>query len=255
MTFGIPATLFIGNHLVRLDEVDSTNTFALNLLRQSEIAEGTVVIARSQTAGRGQRGNTWISQEGKNLTCSIILKPVFLSVTSQFDLTRAIALGIADFLSDLLQSSSVCIKWPNDIYIDTKKICGILIENILNGNQISASVIGIGLNVNQSEFSEGLSNATSIFKLTELELKVDDLYKILFSYVEARYLQLRAGAMDKLREEYDARLFRRGEMGNFSDFKEVFEAKVEGVSAEGMLVLKGKGGEERRFGFKEVGFL
>jgi BirA family biotin operon repressor/biotin-[acetyl-CoA-carboxylase] ligase len=255
MTLGIPQSLFIGNQLVRLDEVDSTNTFALNLLRNSETSEGTVVIARSQTAGRGQRGNSWISEEGKNLTCSIILKPTFLNVSLQFDLTRAIALGISDFLSDLLQSTSVNIKWPNDIFIDTKKICGILIENVLNGPQISASVIGIGLNVNQVVFPDNSPNATSIFKLTEMELNVDDLYKILFSYVEARYLQLRAGHAAKLREEYDGCLYRKGELASYSDFKNVFEGTVEGVTAEGLLVLRVRGGEVKRFGFKEVGFL
>ncbi len=255
MTFGNPQTMFIGNQLVSLDEVDSTNTFAINLLRNSEIAEGTVVTARAQTGGRGQRGNSWHSENGKNITCTIILKPTFLSIAFQFDLTRAVALGIADLLSDLLQSNAIHIKWPNDIFADGKKICGILIENILNGQQISASVVGIGLNVNQAAFAFDSPNAVSIFQLTENEMKIDELQKMLFACVEARYLQLRAGQIDKLRSEYDQLLFRKNAKSSYTDFKNIFEATLETVTPEGLLVLKTPNGDERKFGFKEVGFL
>ena len=255
MTSGSPQTLFIGNHIVRLNEVDSTNTFAMGLLRGADIAEGAVVSARMQTSGRGQRGNSWFSEPGKNITCSIILKPVFLPVSQQFDLTRALALGISDLLGELLPSTRVHIKWPNDIIADGKKVAGILVENVINGTQLSAAVAGIGMNVNQSFFGDDAPRAVSVLQLTGREFDIEESLKHLFAHIEARYLQLRAGQFEKLRADYHARLFKQGVAAKYTDFKTIFEAVLEGVSEEGMLVLRDAGGQERRFGFKEVGFL
>ncbi|HET6992286.1 MAG TPA: biotin--[acetyl-CoA-carboxylase] ligase [Bacteroidia bacterium] len=248
-------TLFIGNHIIKLNEVDSTNTFALSLLRGADVAEGAVITARVQTSGRGQRGNSWFSEPGKNITCSIILKPVFLDISLQFDLTRAIALGISDLLSDLLPSSEIRIKWPNDIIADGKKVAGILIENVVNGTQVSASVAGIGLNVNQSGFGPDNPHAVSVFQLTGREFEIEEAMQHLFAHIEARYLQLRAGKIEKLREDYHARLFKRDVVARYTDFKTIFDAILERVSEEGMLCLRCAEGVERRFGFKEVGVL
>jgi BirA family biotin operon repressor/biotin-[acetyl-CoA-carboxylase] ligase len=255
MASGSPETLFIGNHIVRLGEVDSTNTFTMGLLRGADIAEGAVVTAKIQTSGRGQRGNSWFSEPGKNITCSILLKPVFLGVTRQFDLTRAVALGISDLLTDLLPGTQVHIKWPNDIIADGKKVAGILIENIVNGEQLSASVVGIGMNVNQSNFGGDAPHAISVFQLTGKEFEIENAMQHLFSHIEARYLQLRAGQNAKLREDYHARLFKLGVMSRYTDFKTIFDATLENISEEGMLCLRDGDGLERRFGFKEVGLL
>ena len=165
MTVRSPQTLFIGNNIVRLNDVDSTNSFALSLLRNTEMEEGAVITAHAQTLGRGQRGNTWFSEPGKIITCSILLKPNFLNINLQFDLTRAIALGLSDLLNDLLPSSAINIKWPNDIIADGKKIAGILIENVINGTRVSTSVVGIGLNVNQQHFGIDAAHAVSISQL------------------------------------------------------------------------------------------
>jgi BirA family biotin operon repressor/biotin-[acetyl-CoA-carboxylase] ligase len=255
MTLGSPQTLFIGNHIVKLNEVDSTNTFALSLLRGADVAEGAVVSARSQTTGRGQRGNSWFSEPGRNITCSIILKPVFLDINFQFDLTRAIALGISDLLADLLPMSEIRIKWPNDIIADGKKVAGILIENVVNGSQVSSSVAGIGLNVNQSDFGPDAPHAVSVFQLTGREFDIEEAMKHLFAHIEARYLQLRAGKTDVLREDYHARLFKRDVLARYTDFKTIFDAVLDRVSPEGKLCLLCEKGEERWFGFKEVGSL
>ncbi len=255
MPFRSPQTLFIGNPIVKLNEVDSTNTFALSLLRGKDVTEGTVVTTQSQTTGRGQRGNSWFSESGKNITCSIILKPTFLDVAKQFDLTRTIALGIADLMCNLLPSSKIHIKWPNDIIADGKKVAGILIENIINGTQVSASVVGIGLNVNQSDFGSNAPNAVSISQLAGKEFEMEEILQQLFANIEARYLQLRAGQIQKLRDEYHARLFMRDVVARYTDFKTVFDAKLECVTPEGILVLWDGDGVERRFGFKEVGVL
>lgn len=255
MASGTPQTLFIGNHIVRLGEVDSTNTFTMGLLRGADIAEGAVVTAKIQTSGRGQRGNSWFSEPGKNITCSILLKPVFLSVSHQFDLTRAIALGISDLLCDLLPSTQVRIKWPNDIIADGKKVAGILIENCLNGDQVSASVVGIGMNVNQSNFGSDAPHAVSVFQLTGKEFAIEEAMMHLFSYIEVRYLQLRAGQKEKLRQDYHSRLFRQGVLSRYTDFKTIFDATLEHISEEGLLCLKDGDGNERKYNFKEVGLL
>lgn len=248
-------TLFIGHHVIRLQEVDSTNSFALSLLRGAEVAEGTVVSARSQLHGRGQRGNYWQSEAGKNITCSILLRPVFLDAVNQFDLNRAVALGISDMLMHLLPHTPVHIKWPNDIMAGNKKICGVLIENVLQGSQLGVSVVGIGLNVNQESFGEDTPRAVSLRQLTGAECDMEAILKRLFSDIEARYLQLRAGHTELLRTDYEARLFRRGVPGRYTDFKSIFDATIEHVTPEGLLVMKDGEGNERRFGFKEVGML
>jgi BirA family biotin operon repressor/biotin-[acetyl-CoA-carboxylase] ligase len=255
MASGSPETLFIGNHIVRLGEVDSTNTFTMGLLRGADIAEGAVVIAKVQTTGRGQRGNTWFSEPGKNITCSILLKPVFLGVNRQFDLTRAVALGISDVLAELLPMSEIHIKWPNDIIADGKKVAGVLIENVLNGEQLSASVVGIGMNVNQSNFGTDAPRAVSVFQLTGKEFELEEAMRHLFAHIEARYLQLRAGHSEKIRDDYNGRLFKRGVLSRYTDFKTIFDATLENITEEGLLCLRDGDGLERRFNFKEVGLL
>ena len=247
-------TLFIGQELIRLNEVDSTNTFALDLLRIKDVKEGAAITAQAQFQGRGQRGNFWISEPGKNITCSIILKPVFLNVTQQFDLTRAVALGIIDAVSEIISSDQLKIKWPNDIYAGNKKVGGILIENVVNGEKLSAAVVGIGLNVNQSSFGNDVVNAVSLFQLTGKQYSVAIGLESIFTHVEARYLQLRAGNVERLRSEYESKLFLKGVKSRFTDFRNEFEATILRVTDEGSLVLKMEDGAEKKFGFKEVAF-
>jgi BirA family transcriptional regulator, biotin operon repressor / biotin---[acetyl-CoA-carboxylase] ligase len=250
-----PETLFIGNALINLEEVDSTNSFALGLLRDSSVVEGTVITAVCQTNGRGQWGNQWRSEAGKNITCSIVLRPTFLSVPLQFDLTRAIALAVNDLISGLLPQIPVHVKWPNDIMAGNKKIAGILIENIITGATVSAAVVGIGLNVNQQEFGDAAPKAVSLYQLLGKEVSKEALLKHLFASLEVRYLQLRAGKTDLLRAEYEQCLFRKNVPARYTDFKQVFEATIQTVSPEGRLVLLDSDGNERSYAMKEIGML
>src|ERR1700722_11411390 len=142
-------TLFVGHTIIDLDKVNSTNSYLHDLLKKKTPAEGVIVWALEQYAGRGQRGNSWLSQPGVNLTFSILLEPRFLVLADQFLLTKALALGVAEFVSSLAPSASVKIKWPNDIYANDCKIAGILVENILETSIIKYSIAGIGLNINQ----------------------------------------------------------------------------------------------------------
>ena len=148
------SALFVGQKTVKLKEIDSTNNYLKNLLSNYEpVAEGTVIMADYQFAGRGQHENKWQSKAGENLTFSIYLKPNFLHPNLQFYLNKSISLGVSDCITQLIQEDCY-IKWPNDIFVNNSKIGGILIENTLRGNLLKDSVIGIGLNINQKHFED-----------------------------------------------------------------------------------------------------
>ena len=154
MQNNIISGLFVGQNFVTLKEVDSTNNFLKNLASNSKpVIEGTVIMAENQYAGRGQQQNGWFAQPGKNLTFSILFKPHFLAVADQFDLVRAVSLGVFDTFEPLL-GAGLKIKWPNDIYHGDQKLGGMLIENMIQGGQIKNSIVVIGLNINQQNFPE-----------------------------------------------------------------------------------------------------
>ena len=188
-----------GNKIITLDETPSTNAYLQELISKTECFEGLVVVTKNQTQGKGQRGNTWESENGKNLTFSVLLKPN-LPIEEQFVLSQMVSLGIYDFLAKM-GFEHVAIKWPNDIYVDGKKIAGILIENTLTSNKIANCIVGIGLNVNQTQFSPTI-NATSLALLTEQTFEMQPLLNELLKCIEVRYLQLKAGKTSLIKHEY-----------------------------------------------------
>jgi len=242
-------TLFMGKNLVFMPECHSTNSLALNLCQQSPfIAEGTVVITANQTAGRGQRGNTWDSEPGMNLTFSIILRPNFLATINLFYLNIFSALAIHDYLSEK-GCASVFIKWPNDIYVADKKICGLLVENQIQGNELNGSVIGIGLNINQRHFV--IENATSLSLVLDRQVGLQEELEILLSKIEARYLQLRAGKFSSLMENYLGVMYWLNEVHSFTAFGDTFKGTICGVDQNGKLRVRIKD-DERVFETKEI---
>lgn len=245
--YKIPAnTLFTGQSLVYMPECHSTNAEALKLLQNNpRVTDGTVVITDNQTAGRGQRGNTWESDAGKNLTFSIILKPGFLSAKDQFRLNIAVSLGLFDYLTS--QLDDVKIKWPNDMMIGNKKTCGMLIENQISGQQIQHSIVGIGLNVNQEYFS--LPTPTSMFLKKGQAFDLNYALAELLQWIEGRYLQLRANI--DLRNEYVNALYGRGEKRNFKSGEETFEGVITGIDPVGLLEVEVSGGR-RYFDLKQI---
>ncbi|GAB3561160.1 biotin--[acetyl-CoA-carboxylase] ligase [Spirosoma luteolum] len=251
-----PKTLFAGQITYYLPSCQSTNDEAANLIARDDAAEGLVIITDQQTAGRGQRGNVWEAQPAQNLTCSLVLRPSFLRASEQFWLNMAVSLGIHDTLRPLLGDVAplLRVKWPNDVYVDTQKMGGILIENTLQGQQIAWSIVGMGLNINQMAF--GYTTATSLQQQAPLPdgYNLPGLLSQLCEKLEARYLQLRSGQRDSLRTDYLQTLYRFGEEHLFEADGKPFYGTITGVDEMGRLAIDHQG-TTRLFGFKEVVFL
>lgn len=247
-------SLFIGKNVISLETIDSTNDYAKQLLSTQKPTDGTLIIAKAQTKGRGQLGNIWQTESGKNLTVSYILYPNFLSPDKQFYLNLAVALGIREFCESIC-AEHVQIKWPNDILINGKKVCGVLIENALQGNKIEHSVIGIGININQAEFNEHLPNATSILLENKNQtLAIEPLTAQLSSFLEKYYLQLRLLHFNFLEKAYTTSLWRYNQTSEFKKGDTVFKGEITGVTKEGKLEIDVKG-KPQKFGFKEIEFV
>lgn len=249
------STLFVGQNLVRLSEVDSTNNFLKSKVSNSEpLPEGTVIMADNQYAGRGQQENTWYASPGMNLTFSLYLCPGFLPIKDQFMLNMAVSVGIRDALRKYL-GPLLKVKWPNDLYYNQQKLGGILIENILSGSSYKACIIGIGINVNQLIFDGGLLNAaTSMRKILQRDVNLLELLGEICSHIECQYLKLRSGNLNELQHNYLEGLYRFNEKGFYRDTHHSFEGVITSVAPGGLLVIRSNG-IEKQYNFKEVEFL
>ncbi len=290
-------TRFIGKVYLRFDELPSTNDYALALLdvpafspilswtdvdgiayamisSNNKPAEGTVIRAASQSAGRGQFGSHWRSAPGENLLLSVIFYPNWLEAPAQFYLSMAVALALRDAVEgrgwkvegrgwrveggghashSSLLTPHPSLKWPNDLYFGSQKAAGILIQNALSGSRLQSSVVGIGLNVNQLEFDPALPNPTSLATVFEKKFDLDALTERLLECLEHRYEQLRSGHRAALKSEYERSLLGFGEMARYARSDgSAFEGIVRGVTQEGRLRVEMADGREDAFGLKEV---
>lgn len=249
-------TLFIGKVIHHFEQLPSTNSFATDLLAKNKPSEGTVISASNQVAGKGQHGSIWETSANQNITLSVILYPTFLLPKHQFWLSQAVALAVRDFVSAILPQKEVFIKWSNDIYVGDKKIAGILIQNSISRNGIANSIIGIGLNVLQSEFEfKGQRQATSLFLEKQQAYNLDYLKYELFWHLESRYLQLKANKIHQIQSDYMEVLYKykiphRYELPNGEQFTGI----IQGIEPNGQLVIN-RNGELLSFGIKEVRFL
>lgn len=241
----------MGQKLIYVPECHSTNSSLAELIRDADLPEGLVLITDHQTEGRGQRGNSWESGQGVNLTLSVLLKPKFLATKDQFQLNMAIALGIAAGLQSLV-SRTISLKWPNDIFIDDKKVGGILIQNQSQGGTLSAAIVGIGVNVNQMEFAA--PRATSLIQIGGKALLLDDVFQHLISALEASYLELRAGHLASIRSRYLKSLYRHGQTQSFESEGEHFVGIITDVDEFGRLCVK-TDSSIRKFSLKEIRML
>jgi len=245
-------TLFIGKNYLKFEELTSTNTWLMERLSTQAFPEGTLVLAMKQTAGKGQRGTWWTADLFNSLTFSLLLKPIFLPISNVYDLSVCISLAIHDCLNELRPGFK--IKWPNDIYFHNKKVAGILIENQISKTLYQNAVVGVGLNVNQSEFLN-LPNATSLKQILGVNFPVDKVLERLCETMEARYLQLRAGKYESLLKSYLKNLYWFNETRVFKTNNVEFTAAIIDVLRNGRLVLKLKDGSIQDFDIKQLSFV
>lgn len=249
------STLFIGQNLIKLLAVDSTNNFLKSLVSNSEpLPEGTVIMADNQFAGRGQKDSHWHSEPGKNLTFSIYLLPRFLDASQQFKLNMAVSIGLNEALTEYL-GPDVRIKWPNDIYYKSKKLGGMLIENVLSGQHLKSSIIGIGLNVNQQQFSPEIEGtACSLNQILQKDVNLIELLAVICSHIESEFLKLKASSGKSLKLNYLNRLYQYGISADYRHGDQVFEGVIRDITESGKLLIL-QNGREVAYDFKEVEFL
>ena len=227
----------VGSKIIELPEISSTNDFASALLSKDKQPEGTIVLTEFQTDGKGQGNNIWHSFKGENILMSLILYPGFLNASKQFYLSEIVTLSIIKTIKEYLNLNCK-IKWPNDIFLNNKKIGGILIQNSLKAQFMKNSIVGIGLNVNQKKFLKELPNASSLALESGKELDKQELFYALLQNLDRYYLKLRNGEFEIIKREfiknllgYDSILKCQAENG------ERFNAKVETVKETGEIVL------------------
>ncbi|MBX7226010.1 MAG: biotin--[acetyl-CoA-carboxylase] ligase [Chitinophagales bacterium] len=245
-------TIFTGKFLIHLPRIDSTNKYAADWLSKNAPTDGTVIIADEQYAGKGQIGNFWVSEPFKNLTFSLIFTPTFLAISDQFYLNMAVSLGILQGLSPFLPNNeSLTTKWPNDIYYINKKLGGVLIENTLVGTQIKHSIVGIGLNICQTDFPESLPNACSLQTIANHEFNRTKVLESVCVGIEYYYLLLRNGRKHDLHDIYEKKMLHILQERAFKDASGIFTGTITGVEKSGKLILKTKN-EQRTYSFKEI---
>jgi len=222
----------IGNNEIFVEELNNTNDALKLLLETKVIVEGTALYTNFQTGGRGQLSNVWESEKDKNLLLSIYLKPDFIEIEDQAALNMLICLSVLELVKKYV-NSEVFIKWPNDIYVNDQKICGILVENVIQGKKIKCCIAGIGLNVNQLRFIN--KNATSLALQTSENYDLKLLRSELYAALEKRYFQLRTASYKKLIEDFEGNLYRRNKIQKFLIKGNIVDATIIGIDNFGRL--------------------
>lgn len=243
--------------IIWLDSIDSTNNEAKR--RLDKISRTTVIAAREQTAGRGQRGNSWKTEAAKNLTFSLVMKSGNetmdgISVACQFVISEAIALGITGYLKE--KGIEAKIKWPNDIYVGDRKICGILIENTVRNGQLSSCVAGIGLNVNQTDFPENIPNPVSMSLISGNEYALETELESLIRHISGRLYEMHDFS-EKLKHDYLTQLYRKNEPHRYIDMRNgnEFTGVIRGINETALLQVENAEGRIIEFAFKEIGYI
>jgi len=240
--------------IIWFDELPSTNIALKEANRERKLPNRTIYCTHHQFAGKGQMGNQWESEANKNLTFSILLNPEHILIQDQFMISKAVSIGIVKVFSNY--NDNFTIKWPNDIYYKDKKIGGILIENTLMANKISESIIGIGLNINQSKFMSNAPNPISLMQITNETYKLtqflNNILQSIFIELDKISNSINYKAMNS---EYIDLLFRNKGYYEFKDKENTFNAKISGISEYGQLMLQKEDGTINTYAFKEVEFV
>ncbi|MEI7500346.1 MAG: biotin--[acetyl-CoA-carboxylase] ligase [Bacteroidota bacterium] len=256
----------IGKTIFELDRVGSTNDYANQVLSKGELDEGTVIWAHEQFAGRGQQNHKWVSKAGKNLTFTVILKPIFLAPDQQFLLNKAVSLGVLDFIRNSLYMNTfplsnpggsipfhaANIKWPNDIYLGSQKIGGILIEHKIMGSSLESSLAGIGVNINQTRFSSKIPNPVSLIHVLRNEMALKEALLSVCKCLDLRYITLVHDGHESLDQDYNKSLLGFDQWSNFKRDGVSLEGKIGGVDNLGRLLVETRSGEMLSFNHGEI---
>ncbi|SMG50548.1 BirA family transcriptional regulator, biotin operon repressor / biotin-[acetyl-CoA-carboxylase] ligase [Marivirga sericea] len=243
----------MGKQLVSLPSCHSTNDVMAQMSAKNQLHEGAIIITKHQTKGKGQRGNEWNSPAGQNLTFSIFLRPRFLKATQQFELNRMVSLSLLDVVKNFKDESRVFVKWPNDLILNKKKVAGILIENSISQNAISESIVGIGLNVNQTE--NLLPTATSLQQQFNKEFELEKILLDIVQRLEHYYLIMRSQDFRFIHELYESKLYLKDKVAYYEDGIGKFNGIIRKVYPDGVLEIEDEGGIYKKYQFKEVRLL
>lgn len=246
----------MNSKIMWLNDVESTNSFlAEKIQKKGSLPHGFVVCADYQSAGRGQGSNQWESERAKNLLFSLLLKPQSVTVLNQFIISQVVALSLRDTVEKFLQHK-VSIKWPNDIYVGDKKIAGILIENFLQGTKIKQSIVGVGLNVNQTSFTSDAPNPISMYQVANIKFDCRVILADFLSHIQAYFTDNIIENSETIRNLYWKHLYRNEGFYPFEDRNNrQFYAKIKTILPNGHLVLERKNNLECfTYAFKEVRF-
>ncbi|HCC70289.1 MAG TPA: biotin--[acetyl-CoA-carboxylase] ligase [Bacteroidales bacterium] len=244
--------MIIGSNIIYREKVSSTNELAAEMLKDNSPSEGTVIFAGEQLHGKGQRGNKWISEAGKNLTFSIILYPDFLQSDQQFMISKVISISILELLDKY--SDSISIKWPNDIYHKDDKIAGILIEYSLEGNKIQHCIAGAGININQFNFPPDIPNPVSLNIINHQEYDTGIILAEFCRICDYWYKELVDGQVETINTQYHNNLYRLNINTGFITHEGPLKGRITGVDTFGRILIDHENGNKGIYGFREIEF-
>ncbi len=239
--------------IIKLNAIDSTNSFLKEMAHSSALESFTIIVAKKQTKGRGQMGTSWLSEADKNLLCSVFVRFDSFPTSHKVLVNYAVSIAMVNVLNSY-KIPKVTIKWPNDILSSNKKICGVLVENVMQKDEIKSSIIGVGLNVNQIHFPANF-NATSMLKELQTEVNIDALLNKLISELKIQISYITDSSTNVLKKNYLKDLYKKNTPAMFKNSEGVlFMGKIMGVSPEGKLQIELENDSIKEFGIKEISF-
>ena len=241
---------YFGSHIIQIDRVSSTNNYAAKLLNQTKIPFGAVIMAQFQDDGRGQRGAVWQSKSGENLLFSAILDGSLMKECPPFYLSKCVAVSIKDTLSYFLEHK-IHLKWPNDVLVERRKIAGVLIESQWKGNNLFSSIIGVGLNVNQTHFEYGF-DATSMKLLSANDYDLKEVLQVLCTKLNFNFNRLLSKEYSDLQQDYLSSLYKYNEKTLFKIGDKLEEVVLKDVNENGMVSLEMLGGKIKEYDFSQA---
>ena len=241
---------YFGSHIIQIDRVSSTNNYAAKLLNQTKIPFGAVIMAQFQDDGRGQRGAVWQSKSGENLLFSAILDGSLMKECPPFYLSKCVAVSIKDTLSYFLKHK-IHLKWPNDVLVERRKIAGVLIESQWKGNNLFSSIIGVGLNVNQTHFEYGF-DATSMKLLSANDYDLKEVLQVFCTKLNFNFNKLLSKEYSDLQQDYLSSIYKYNEKTHFKIGDQLEEVVLKDVNENGMVSLEMLDGKIQEYNFSQA---